>query len=102
MKWAAHNIAIGRLAESMALFAQGHWHWIDEVGLAAAVLLTVMGMIMFWHAPRQRMSLEEHVKDGDLTEEEAQRRLRFYSWCAPFATVIGVGLLVVALYDMSD
>lgn len=102
MKWTILNVASARLAESMVFFAEGIWHLIDEIGLGAAVLLTLIGMAMFWHAPRQRMSLEEHVKDGDLTEDEARRQLRFYEWCAPLATMAGVVLLIVALYDMTE
>lgn len=102
MKWDAINLVVGRLVESTVFLADGIWHLIDELGLGAAVVLTLIGTAMFWHAPRQRMSLEEHVKDGDLTEDEARRRIRFYAWCAPFATMIGVVLLIVALYDLID
>jgi hypothetical protein len=102
MKWTILNVASARLAESMVFLAEGMWHLIDEIGLGVAVVLTLIGMAMFWHAPRQRMSLEEHVKDGDLTEDEARRQLRFYAWCAPLATMAGVVLLIVALYDMTE
>jgi len=72
----------------------------DEVGVGAAILLTMAGVIMHWHLPRHRMSMEEHVKDGDLTAEEARRQLRFYGWCAPLATLVGVAVLVVVLFDL--
>ena len=72
----------------------------DEVGIGAAILLTLAGMAMHWRLPRQRMSFEEQVKDGKLTEAAAQRRLRIYGWCAPAATLLGVAVLVLALLGL--
>ena len=73
----------------------------DEVGIGAAILLTLTGMAMHWHLPRHRMSMEERMKDGKMTEEEARHQLRFYMWCAPVATLLGVAVLVVVLFDLS-
>ncbi|MBI4623328.1 MAG: hypothetical protein HY736_08940 [Verrucomicrobia bacterium] len=101
MKWAAFNALLGRLTESTILLAVGSARWFDEVGFSAAILLTLVGTALFWHAPRHRMSIEEHTKDGDLTEEEGRRRLLFYEWCAPAATTLGVVLLIVAIYDLT-
>ena len=89
-----------KLAASGALLAQAPARLINEAGIAAAIVLTVTGMAMSWHLPRHRMSMEERVKDGKLTEAEAERRLRFYGWCAPVATLLGVGVLLVVLFEL--
>ena len=90
------------LVSSMLFFAQAPSKWFDGVTLGAAVVLTILGVVMFWHAPRHRMSVEEHTKDGEMTEDEGRRRIRFFAWCAPAATTIGLVLLVLAIYDMSQ
>lgn len=76
--------------------------WWDEVGLGIAVVLTFIGMIMHWIEPRRRMSAEEHVKDGDLTEEQARWRIKMFGRVAFWVTVIGVGLLVWTVFQMID
>jgi len=72
----------------------------DEMGVGAAILLTMVGMALHWRLPGLRMSVEEHVKDGDMTEAQARQRLTFYSRCAPIATLIGVGVLVAVMVDL--
>ena len=90
-----------------ALPATGGWlaqvpaKIFDEVGIGAAIVLTLAGMAMHWHLPRHRMSMEERMKDGKMTEKEARRQLQFYTWCAPVATLLGVAVLVVVLFDLS-
>jgi hypothetical protein len=73
----------------------------DEFGILAAILMSVVGMVLHWRQPRHRMSVEERVKDGVLTDEEGRRQIRFYSWCAPITTVIGIALLLLVLFDMA-
>jgi hypothetical protein len=75
---------------------------LDEAGIGVAVTLTLTGMALHWHLPRHRMSMEERMKDGKLTEEQAQRQLRFYGWCAPIATLLGVLVLVAVLFNLSQ
>jgi hypothetical protein len=75
---------------------------LDEAGIGVAVALTLTGMVLHWHLPRHRMSMEERMKDGKLTEEEVQRRLHVYGWCAPIATLLGVAVLVVVLFNLSQ
>ena len=84
-----------------ALLAQATTRYFDEAGIGAAILLTLTGMALHWHLPRHRMSTEEHMKDGKLTEAEARRQIRFYSWCAPIATVAGVAVLIAVLFDLT-
>ena len=92
--------SIGKFLSSQSTLALVPTQIFDEVGVGAAILLTVAGVIMHWHLPRHRMSMEERVKDGNVTEEEARRQLKFYSWCAPAATMLGVAMLVVVLFDL--
>jgi hypothetical protein len=83
-----------------AMLAQAPSKVFEEAGIGAAILLTVAGVVLHWHLPRHRMSMEERMKDGKLTEEEARRQLRFYGWCAPLTTLLGVVVLVVVLFDL--
>ena len=95
------NDLASRLTASVAMLAQPATKLFDEIGIGAAIVLTIAGMAMHWHLPRHRMSMEERVKDGKLTDEEARRQLRFYGWCAPVATLLGVGVLVIVLFDLT-
>ena len=83
------------------ILAQSTARYFDEAGIGAAIILTITGMVLHWHLPRHRMSMEERMKDGQMTEEEARRQIRFYSWCAPIATVAGVLVLIAVLIDMT-
>lgn len=85
-----------------AVLAQVTPRYFDEIGIGAAILLTLTGMVLHWHLPRHRMSTEEQMKDGKITDEEARRQIRFYSWCAPIATVSGIVVLVAVLFDMTS
>ena len=58
----------------------------QEFGLAVAMVLTFVGMVMHWRLPQQRMAMEERIKDGKLTEGQARRRLQVFNWCAPAVT----------------
>ena len=68
----------------------------QEAMLAIAAVITLIGTVLCWSAPRHRMSMEERAKDGRMTADEAQRRIRFRSWCGPVVTIAGCVLLVVA------
>jgi len=83
------------------VLAQATPRYFDEAGIGAAILLTLTGMVLHWHLPRHRMSMEERMKDGNLSEDEARRQIRFYSWCAPIATISGVVVLIAVLVDMT-
>ena len=72
----------------------------SEAGLAVALVLTLVGVALHWNQPRHRMSLEELVKDGKVTADEARRQILFYERFAPVATMLGILLLGVVLFDM--
>jgi hypothetical protein len=74
----------------------------EEVGLGAAVLLTIVGMVLHWQLPRRRMALEDELKDGTLTEAQVQARLRLLAICAPLATIIGIVLLLCVVLASAD
>jgi hypothetical protein len=74
--------------------------YFNEVSVAAAVLLTVVGTAMHWHLPRHRMSMEERVKDGKMTVTTARRRVLLYKLGAPFATVLGMAVLAAVLLGL--
>lgn len=83
------------------LLAQAQALILDEVGVVIAVLITLTGIVLQFYGARHRMSVEERVKDSKMTEDEARRQIRFYSYCAPIVTLIGATLLVVAILDMA-
>ena len=82
---------------SLAQLATGIF---DEVGVTAAIVLTLIGVTLHWYQPSHRMSLEERVKDGKITADEARRQILFYNRFAPVATLLGVAVLAVVLFDM--
>ena len=93
LKTAAPFIAVG--------LAQATVRNLDEIGVGAAILLMLTGMVLHWHAPRLRMSLEELMKDGKVTDQEAQRQIRFSHWCESIATVAGILVLLAVLFDLT-
>lgn len=74
----------------------------QELGLAIAMVLTFAGMVLHWQLPRQRMSMEERMKDGKLTEMQARRRLRIFHWCAPAITLMGIFLLLGVMLAFAE
>lgn len=74
----------------------------EEIGLAVAVVLTFAGMMLHWQLPGRRMTLEEKVKDGRISEAEARRRLRFHHFCAPLTTLAGIAMLLGVLLVFVD
>lgn len=68
-----------------------------EIALGAAVMLTIVGMLLHWRLPQERIAIEEQMKDGKLTEDEGRRRLRIYGFCASLSTIAGVGMLLAEL-----
>jgi hypothetical protein len=65
----------------------------QELAMAAAAVLALWGAWLCWTAPRHRMSVEEHAKDGHLTEDDARRRVRVRAWLGPALAIAGVLML---------
>jgi hypothetical protein len=72
-----------------------------EVGFGVAVALTFSGMLLHWQLPNRQMTLEERMKDGKVTEEQARRALRIWRVCAPIVTGLGIALLLMAFLRWS-
>lgn len=70
----------------------------EEIGFLLGAALTVLGMLFQWQVPRQRMSAEERMKDGKLTEAQAARMIRFYTVSGPLLTVVGSALMIWTLF----
>lgn len=68
-----------------------------EVGLTLGALVTLVGVWLQWQLPRRRMSAEEALKDGKLTEADANRQIRLHAIAAPTLTVFGALAMLVAL-----
>lgn len=74
----------------------------QEVGLAVGVALTLAGTALHWQLPRQRMSAEERMKDGKLTEAQAIRMIRLFSFSARLLTIAGAAILITILVELSN
>jgi hypothetical protein len=63
---------------------------LQEVALAIAALVTLLGAWLCWTAPRHRMSVEERAKDGLISEDDARRKMRLRSRLGPALVIVGV------------
>jgi Na+/melibiose symporter-like transporter len=90
------------LAHASRILAQVDLEIFNELGIAGAVVLTLIGLVLHTYQFRHRISMEERVKDSKLTEAEARRQIRFYQVLAPAVTMIGIALLALAIFDLSD
>ena len=97
---ASHNLKAA-LSLTAVVLAQAATRFSDATGIGTAILLTVTGIVLHWNQPHHRMSMEERIKDGKLTDDEARRRIRIYSWCASIPMVTGILLLLVVMYDLT-
>jgi hypothetical protein len=70
----------------------------EELALAMAAVVTLFGVRLCWQAPNYRMTVEERAKDGELTEDQARRRIRHSRWVGPALVFVGMaGLCGVVL-----
>jgi hypothetical protein len=72
---------------------------LDEIGIGAAIALTLLGTIVHAYLPRLRMTAEEDAKDSKLSNRDVKRRITFYSHCARFTTLVGLLVLVIVIID---
>lgn len=63
---------------------------IQDLLLGGATLVILVGMWLCWGSPRYRMSLEERLKDGKITEQQARWRISQSQWLGPVVTTLGV------------
>lgn len=69
----------------------------SEIGAAAGVLITLVGVRLCWRAPRYRMSIEERAKDGKVTEQEARRKIAMLAWFGPVIALAGCALFAAVI-----
>jgi hypothetical protein len=69
----------------------------EVVGLAGAAA-TLLGVWLNWRRQEHIEEIEEHVKNGKLTTEQAWRRMRLVNWRAQAVVFAGTGLLAFAVY----
>jgi hypothetical protein len=89
------------LTPAGVIVAQVSSNVFDEAGVGSAILLTVAGIALRVYLPRHQMSAEERVKDGKMTDKEARRQMTFYRRCAAVASLVGVAVLFVVLFDLA-
>lgn len=65
--------------------------------LVVAIILTLSGVWIQWHAGEYSMSAEEAIKNRKLTAEQVVRRLVLIRRGGQVLTFSGLGLLLVAL-----
>ena len=82
---------------SVAMVFPYHPTLKQELALGGAALVMLMGAWLCWGAPRYRMSIEERVKDGKMTDALARRRILQSLWLGPFVTIVGVALLAYVI-----
>jgi hypothetical protein len=68
-----------------------------ELWLGGAALVTLLGAKLCWDGPRFRMSMEERVKDGEMSEDRARSRIWLMTWSGPAVTIVGFGLIALVL-----
>lgn len=102
MNIALLTILLNRLPSHGLIVAQAAPRMFDEMGVGAAILLTLLGTMLHWRLPGVRMSAEEHIKDNKMTEDQARRQLRFYKRCAMIATFLGVVVLIAVMFDLAQ
>lgn len=61
----------------------------QEIALVTAALTALAGGWLCWTAPEHRMSAEEEVKDGHLTEAGLRRQVRLRAWLGPGMVLAG-------------
>jgi hypothetical protein len=67
-----------------------------------AVVLTLTGVWVNWRAHVYRMSAEEAMKDGKLTHDQVESRLRLITNGSRFLTLTGMALLIVSMFVLTE
>jgi hypothetical protein len=63
---------------------------------AFAVLLTLLGIWLWWHLQSHRSDVEEAAKDGEITGEQAHGKIKLIEVRALFCICVGLALMLVA------
>lgn len=97
MQFTESEISFAWLGETLAELPA---RMLDEGGIVAALLLSVGGIALRLYAPHRQMAVEELVKDGKLTPDEARRQMRFLERAALVVPLLGVVILTWVLFDL--
>lgn len=76
-------------------------HLLDEAGVVVAILITLVGIGLRTYLPAHRMTVEEHIKNNKISENEARRQIKFYETSSYWVTLLGMGLLILVVIDMT-
>ena len=68
----------------------------QELALGFAAVVTLFGVQCCWQSTNDRMAIEERVKDGHLTEEQARRKIQQLTWSGPAIVLTGLAMLCLA------
>ncbi len=69
----------------------------ELLGFSGAFAMLV-GVWLNWRRQEHIEEIEEHVKNGKLSAEQAWRRMRFVNRRAQAVVFIGTGLLAIAVF----
>jgi hypothetical protein len=67
----------------------------NEVTIVLAIGLMLAGVYLRWQTTEQQMSIEERLKDGWLTAEQARWRMQLMRWSGPVVSLLGIALLAL-------
>jgi divalent metal cation (Fe/Co/Zn/Cd) transporter len=88
------------VAHSFAIIISATSRLIDGMGVAAAIVLSLLGTVLNHYLPRLQMSAEERAKDRKITNAEAHRRILFWRCCGVTVALLGVLALVLVMFDL--
>jgi hypothetical protein len=66
-----------------------------EVTIMLAIGLMLTGVYLRWQMTERQMSIEERLKDGWLTAEQARWRMQLMRWSGPVVSLLGIALLAL-------
>ncbi len=70
---------------------------VQELALGGATLVVLLGIWLCWGAHEQRMTIEEALKDGKVSADDAHRKILRITWVGPSVIVFGVALLTLVV-----
>lgn len=80
------------MVSPLAALGMRNAEWLALVGL----VVTLAGVWLQWNLQWKRSDAEEAVKDGKLSAEAANRRIRWLGVLGPGICVVGMLMLVLA------
>ena len=75
---------------------------LPELLALVAVVMIIAGAWLRWRLAAYCSDAEEDAKDGKITPHQARKRITQYNWLCPLLTMLGVGLLILAVFVPAD